>query len=107
MIESDQLYGRLRRNPALANNSIAGYRATSDRRWEQGGVGRRIELVGEPADYRRAGRGSSYNTVGQAGLAPRPNQQGSLVWACRTMGPAFHQWSAAACPKCFVEGVES
>jgi hypothetical protein len=67
MIESDQLYGRLRRNPALANNSIAGYWATSDRRWEQGGVGRRIELVGEPADYRRAGRGSSYNTVGQAG----------------------------------------
>ena len=24
-----------------------------------------------------------------------------------TIGPEFHQWSAAARPKCFVEGVES
>ena len=45
----------------------------------KGSVGCRIELVGEPAHYRRAGRGSSYNTLGQAGLTLRPNQQGSWL----------------------------
>ena len=37
------------------------------------------KLVGEPAHYRRAGRGSSYNTPRASWAGMRPNQQGSWL----------------------------
>jgi hypothetical protein len=75
----------------------------------KGSVGCRIELVGEPAHYHPPVAAARTTPSGKLGwhCAPISRVVGWGLSPNETIGPEFHQWSAAARPKCFVEGVES